>query len=73
MKTIKKSEEKDLKVWAVFQIPTKEAKIFAGAQPVQVSELMTNNDAHDYCKNMNQCGYIDEMILRYDVILVEKY
>ncbi|MDV3751181.1 hypothetical protein ATE49_15550 [Elizabethkingia miricola] len=58
---------KDQKVWAVYQLPTRQARIFANVKPVKVSELMTNEDAHEYCQHLNQFGYMDDMIAGYDV------
>lgn len=60
------------KVYAVYSIPTKEAKIFAGIKPEQVTELVENKKAHELCDSFNHSGYFDENISHYDVKRVIK-
>lgn len=61
----------DQKVYAVFEIPTREGELFAGKKPSRVSQLMTNQVAHEICENFNMAGRVDELVSHYAVRRVQ--
>lgn len=60
--------------YAIFSIPTKEARIFANMKPEQVSELYSENDnsLQELCEDFNRTGYYDENISHYAIRTVKQ-
>ena len=55
--------------YAVFSIPTKEAKLFAGARAERVSDIypVYNDDLQDVLESFQIGGYMDELISGYSI------
>ena len=48
--------------WGVYEIPTKQARIFAGAKNVLIAEFDNQDEALKHAVNQRMCGYYDECI-----------
>jgi len=57
--------------WGVYYIPNRNGRIFANLKPELVSHPMNNKDAHEFCKNVEMSGYIDELHIGYQVKLIK--
>lgn len=55
--------------YAVFSIPTKEAKLFAGARAERVSDIypVYNDDLQNVLESFQIGGYMDEFISGYSI------
>jgi hypothetical protein len=60
-------------MFAVFSIPTREARIFAGLKPRQVSKAYEkyDNDLQEVCDDFNTCGFMNEVIDHYAVLKIK--
>jgi len=59
------------KKWAVYRVPTKEARIFAGAKWEVVETFDNQQDAINMAESERESGYYDELVETYTAGLIE--
>jgi len=53
--------------FAVYFVSRKSAKIFANIQDEFIASFPTMERAQEFCDNVNECGYIDDLYIGYEV------